>query len=110
MEVGETVEEAIVREVYEETKIIVKPKSLITVFDSIHRNANDEILYHYILFEFMCEYVSGYVRASSDAPNAKWVPLDNIDSVDIMPSTKRFIEQVAAGKYTSNLIRVEDKN
>jgi 8-oxo-dGTP diphosphatase len=101
VEVGETVEEAIVREVHEETGIIVKPKKLITVFDSIHRNKNDEPTYHYILFEFICEYVSGQIKASSDASNARWIQLDNLESVDIMQSTKRFIEKVTSGKYST---------
>lgn len=104
MEVGETIEDAIIREVYEETGIIVKPMRLITVFDSIHNNENDKTTYHYILFEFLCEYVSGKVKAASDAPNAKWIHLDNLDSIDIMQSTKRFIERVVSGKYSHKLI------
>ena len=96
MEVGETVEEALIREILEETGITVKPISLITFLDSIHRDDDDRVRYHYILFEYLCEYVSGEVSPGSDAPEARWVKLNELDSVDIMPSTKRFVEKVLA--------------
>jgi len=94
VEVGETVKEAVVREILEETGVTVKPVKLITVFDSIHRDEDDGVRYHYILFEYLCEYVSGEVTPSSDAPDARWVEFSDLDSIDIMPSTKRFLLKV----------------
>jgi 8-oxo-dGTP diphosphatase len=94
VEVGETVREAVVREILEETGVTVKPVKLITVFDSIHRDEDDRVRYHYVLFEYLCEYVSGEVTPSSDAPDARWVEFNDLDSVDIMPSTKRFLLKV----------------
>lgn len=94
VELGETVEEAVVREVLEETGIIVKPVELIAVFDSIHKDEEERYLYHYILFEYICKYVSGEVSPSSDAPDARWVSIKDLDEVRIMPMTKRFILKV----------------
>ena len=94
MEVGEAVREAVVREILEETGVTVKPVKLITVFDSIHRDEDDRVRYHYILFEYLCEYVSGEVTPSSDAPDARWVEFKDLDSIDIMPSTKKFLLKV----------------
>lgn len=94
VEVGEAVREAVVREILEETGVTVKPVKLITVFDSIHRDEDDRVRYHYILFEYLCEYVSGEVTPSSDAPDARWVEFNDLDSIDIMPSTKKFLLKV----------------
>lgn len=94
VELGERVEEAVIREVKEETGITVKPVELIAVFDSIHKDQDGKYLYHYILLEYLCEYVAGEVTPNSDAPDAKWVPLNDLDQVPIMPSTKRFIFKV----------------
>ncbi len=94
VELGETVREAVVREVLEETGVRVKPVDLIAVFDSIHKDEEGRYLYHYILFEYICEYVSGLVSPSSDAPDARWVPVKDLDEVKIMPMTKRFILKV----------------
>jgi ADP-ribose pyrophosphatase YjhB (NUDIX family) len=94
VEVGETLHEAVKREVLEETCVCVEPVKLITVFDSINRDDDGRVHYHYILFEYLCRYVSGEVRASSDAPDARWVGFDELDSLDVMPSTRRFIDRV----------------
>ena len=94
MEVGETREEAVVREVFEETNVVVKPVELLTIFDSISRDDRDKVRHHYILFEYLCEYVSGEVLPGTDAPDARWVSLDDLGSVNIMPYTRRFIEKV----------------
>jgi 8-oxo-dGTP diphosphatase len=94
VEVGETLREAIMREVMEETCVEVEPVELITVFDSVNRDEDGRVHYHYILFEWFCNYVSGEAQASSDAPDARWVGFDEFDSVDIMPYTRRFLERV----------------
>jgi 8-oxo-dGTP diphosphatase len=93
VEVGETRVEAVKREVLEETGVVVEPVELITVFDSINRDETGLVRYHYVLFEYLCEYVSGEVIAGDDAPDARWVALDDLDSVPIMESTRRFIER-----------------
>ncbi len=100
VEVGETIEEAIVREILEETRVTVRPIRLITFLDSIHRDDDGRVRYHYVLFEYLCEYISGEVSPSSDAPNAKWVEYNELDSVDIMPSTKKFILKVLKQENT----------
>ena len=99
VEVGETIEEAIKREVLEETGISIKPIKLLEVFNSVTKNDDKKIQYHYIIFEFLCEYNSGDIKASSDAPNAAWVPLDSLDSVNIMSNTKRFIERILRNEH-----------
>jgi len=96
VEVGETVEEALVREVLEETGVTVRPLKQVAVLDSVNRDEDGRVKYHYILFEFLCEYVSGEVRPDSDALDARWVPLDDLGSVDIMPTTLRFINKIMA--------------
>ena len=94
VEVGETLHEAVKREVFEETSVCVEPIKLLTVFDSINRDDDGRVHYHYILFEYLCRYVSGEIQANSDAPDARWVSFNDLDSLDIMPSTRRFIDKV----------------
>ena len=93
VEVGETLKEAVVREVKEETSVDVEPLELITVFDTIRKDDEGKVRTHFILFEYLCRYVGGNVNAATDAPDARWVSLDELDSIDIMPTTKRFIEK-----------------
>jgi ADP-ribose pyrophosphatase YjhB (NUDIX family) len=93
VEVGETLEEAVTREVLEETSVVVRPTEFLQVFNSINRE-EDKVRTHYILFEFLCEYVSGEVEPGDDAPDARWVSIDDLDSVNIMGFTKEFIIRV----------------
>ena len=95
IELGETTEQAVAREVLEETNVVVKPKRLITVIDSIGKDASGKIRVHYILIEYLCDYVSGEVHAASDAPDARWVPLSELDALDMMTVTRELVSRVA---------------
>ena len=95
IELGEEAENAVVREVEEETGILIQPIKLLTVFDSIVRNDEGRVRYHYVLCEYLCEAVGGELRALSDASDARWTPLEEIRSLEMNPNTRRFIERIA---------------
>ena len=95
VELGETAEEAVVREVEEETGIRVKPLRVLDVLDSIVRDDEGGIRFHYVLLEFLCEPLGGELRASSDASDALWAPLERLEELDVMHRTRAFIEKVA---------------
>ena len=94
VEVGEKAEDAIVREVYEETGIKIRPEKVLTVFDSITRDSENCIRYHYVLIEYLCSYQGGEPKAGSDASDVKWIPINKIPSADIMERTRRFLIKV----------------
>lgn len=95
VELGEGVEDAVVREVEEETGILIQPIKLLSVFDSIVRNDEGRVRYHYVLCEYLCEAVGGELHASSDVSDARWMPLEEISSLEMNPNTRRFIEKIA---------------
>jgi ADP-ribose pyrophosphatase YjhB (NUDIX family) len=82
VEVGETLEVALVREVLEETGLLVRPLELVTAFDRIERNG-DSVLYHYVIVDYLCEYVSGELRAGSDAEAAAFATPDELAGYDL---------------------------
>lgn len=96
VELGETVREAIVREVREECGIEVEPIKLLEVYDSIVRDDEGRVRFHYILSEFLCKVVGGSLKPSSDALEAKWVPLDKLEELPISRGTLGFIMKTAA--------------
>ncbi len=71
--VGETMEQAVVREIREEVGIVIDPVGLVEILDRIVHDEKGMILYHYILLDFLCLYISGRLRAGSDAIKARWV-------------------------------------
>jgi mutator protein MutT len=94
VEVGETLEGALVREVKEETGLDIRPLKLVAVLDSVNRDDDGCVKYHYVLFEYLCQYLSGEAHAASDALDARWVPLNELGSVQIMPTTKKFVQKI----------------
>ena len=95
VELGETAEDAVVREVEEEIGIRVKPLRVLDVLDSIVRDDEGRIRFHYILIEFLCEPIGGELKASSDVSDAFWAPLESLEELNVMPRTKAFIERTA---------------
>lgn len=82
VELGETLEAALVREVREETGIVVRPLELMTVFDRIERVATG-VAYHYVIVDYRCAFVSGALEAGTDAQEAAWVAEDDLERYDL---------------------------
>lgn len=100
VELGETVEDALIREVKEETGVLIEPSRLLSVFDSIVRDEDHKVRYHYVLCEYLCSVVGGALLASSDAMDVRWVPLGELCSIEMNPGTRRFIKKVAEEECT----------
>ena len=79
VELGETVREALVREVLEETSLVVEPGDMAGVQDVILKDQS-ETAFHYIIISFCARVISGELKAGDDAVDARWVELDEIDS------------------------------
>jgi mutator protein MutT len=84
VELGETLQEALVREMQEETGILVRPREVVLVFDRIQREGSS-VEYHYVIIDYACDYVSGELRAGSDADEVALVAPDEIDRYDLPP-------------------------
>jgi 8-oxo-dGTP diphosphatase len=70
VELGETLEDSVAREMLEETGLVVEVGAVIEVFDRITRDADGRVRYHFVLVDYLCRPVSGELRAGSDVDEA----------------------------------------
>ena len=72
LELGETLREAAIREVQEETCLTVETADLLGVYDRVLRDEDQRTLYHYVLVDFLCRRVAGEPKAAGDADEVGW--------------------------------------
>ena len=94
IEVGESLEAGVVREVKEETGLDVEPVALIELLDRIHREG-DRVRFHYVIADYFCRVKGGVLRAASDADEVRWVgraEWNSHSALHLDPITVRVIE------------------
>jgi mutator protein MutT len=88
IELGETVIEAALRELGEETGIEALPVDILTSIDVIRRDGRGT-LHHYILVAVLCRWQSGEGVADDDAEEAAWFDLAGLRGVATSPDVER---------------------
>ncbi len=93
IELGEKLEAAVIREVKEETGLLVEPVELIELLDRIHREG-DRIRYHYVIADYLCRVTGGNLQAASDADEVRWAERSewNGSNLALDPVAVRVIE------------------
>lgn len=86
LELGETLEEAVVREVREETGLEIRPVAFLTAFERILRSpAGGGVRYHYVILDYLCERIAGEPQAASDALEARFVAPADLEALQLPP-------------------------
>ena len=97
LELGETLQQGVVREVLEETGLEVVPGSIVEVFDRIVlEESTGRVRYHYVLVDFVCGVAGGRLLGASDAEEARWVERDELEGPGeyrVAPFTVQVIEK-----------------
>jgi 8-oxo-dGTP diphosphatase len=93
VELGESLEDAVVREVKEETGLDVYEPRLVDVVNYVSYGERGAVIYHYVIVDYLVTVMRGKPKAASDAAALKWVPFNELEQYDLTESFRLFFER-----------------
>jgi ADP-ribose pyrophosphatase YjhB (NUDIX family) len=105
LELGETLEEGVARELLEETGLQVRVLELIEVFDRIVYTPNGETAggdnlerprFHYVIADYLCERISGEHAAASDVTDAAFANEEDLHRFHLTETALRILHKAFA--------------
>ncbi len=105
VELGEHLEDTVIREAKEETQLTVADPQLLDVVDNIDLDQTARVKYHYVIIDYLVQVRGGEIGAASDAEELRWVPLDEVEDYVLTASFRYFFRKnknrlVKANSYT----------
>ncbi len=98
IEFGETILDAVRREVSEECGIEIDVQRVLGAFDRIVRDADGRVRFHYVLIDVLASPVGGEPRAGSDAEDCRWVTRQEMENLHITSQLRVLLRQVLEGR------------
>lgn len=82
LDLGESLRDAAAREAKEETGLDVAVGPMVDVVERVIRDESGQIRYHFIIVDFAARWVEGEPKAASDALEARWVDLEELEELE----------------------------
>jgi ADP-ribose pyrophosphatase YjhB (NUDIX family) len=93
LEVGETLADAVRREVHEETGLVVDVGPLVDVVDYLDMDADGRAKYHFVIVDYLCWPTGGDVQPGSDVDGVEIVPVGALEGRDLTSRARTVIQQ-----------------
>jgi ADP-ribose pyrophosphatase YjhB (NUDIX family) len=93
VELGEPLEQAVIREAKEETLLEVENPELVDVVSQVEIDIENKVKYHYVIVDYLVHVKGGTIGAASDAVELRWVHFDEVESYDLTASFRLFFRR-----------------
>jgi len=93
LELGETLEAGVAREMREETGLLVEVGPVVEVFDRILLDERQQVRYHFVLIDYLCRARGGTLAAGSDVSDVALADPAQLASFDLTPKASAVIAQ-----------------
>jgi ADP-ribose pyrophosphatase YjhB (NUDIX family) len=81
VEAGETLRDAVIREVLEETALAIEPLGLAGYREAIARDADGRVERHFVILPFAARWLSGEVALNEELAEARWLLPHELDGL-----------------------------
>jgi ADP-ribose pyrophosphatase len=89
---GETLQQAAEREIFEETGILIQAEEPVFIFETIERDDPGRVRFHYLIVDLAARYVSGEPMPGDDAQDARWVSPEEMPLLPVNPVTRDLLK------------------
>jgi ADP-ribose pyrophosphatase YjhB (NUDIX family) len=100
VEAGETLAEAVKREIEEETALTIEPVALAGYREVVARDGNDKVERHFVILPFAARWVAGEPKLNEELSEFRWVDPAEIAGMPTTPGLSeivlRAVEQLKA--------------
>jgi 8-oxo-dGTP diphosphatase len=102
VELGETLEQSVIREVHEETGLVIAPLELVGFRQAIARDASGRVERHFVILPFAARWVEGEIALNEELAEAQW---RNPAELAGLKTTEGLAQIVAAAQRVAGLRR-----
>ncbi|HDM26947.1 MAG TPA: NUDIX domain-containing protein [Candidatus Bathyarchaeota archaeon] len=93
VELGESLVDAVRREVREECGLEIEVDGLLDVVEVVRRDSKGRIRFHYVILDYLAHPTGGELRPGEDASEVRWIPLRELENYEITQSLRKLVER-----------------
>lgn len=94
VKLGESPEEAAIREFKEETGLNAIIEKLLGIFNIVIKDNEGKIKYHYIVVDYLGKVIGGELKPGSDVLDAKWFDINELKNIQTSSTVIKAIEKI----------------
>ncbi len=90
---GETLEQALKREIEEEAHVKIEIEKFLKTVEVFARNEKQEIVFHYVILDYLAKITEGEPHAGDDALEIRWFAKGELEKFPVNETTRELLRE-----------------